>query len=625
MPLTPTGNLAFSGSAALNIFGSTNIALGPVVSTYSGTITFKSTTTGKTIAITNGSPINSSLIFDGVGGGWTFSTNINVSAGASHDITLVNYSSLDTNGKTVTGKSFTDSSNGTRTLTLGASTFTLSRQFGFSDPTGLTLNAGTSTISVASPNAGDAFMGGGKTYNNVHITAGPSGQTNITGTNTYNNLQITDSATGNDIVSIEDSVGSGTLTITGGNGNKGRVIIQSSTLVAQASLNFASVALTNVDFLSIAATGAAFSGTVIGDLGNNTGITFTTPVTRFWVGNSGNWSSTTHWSASSGGSSGASVPLPQDTAIFDLNSITSAGQTITFDCTGAAKDINFTGVLNNPVLALGSAINTLYATGAITLYSGITTTPSSLALVLLSGNTSTFTDAGVTINFPFYIITVGGQITLQDNLTTSDFFIHEAGTLDLNGFNTNTFLFDETNSATSSVSLGSGTMTLTGSGAVWSLVDNGSLTFNAGTSTVFIAATASDRSFSGGGVTYHNLYYSGAGAGVLDIEGDNTFSDIKFDAGLAGTFTGTQTVNTFTAVGTAGNEIDLSSTNPGDPWFLSKPNGTVVCDYLILTDSHAQGGALWYAGSHSVDNGGNSGWIFADPPTGSTSNFFLVF
>ena len=41
---------------------------------------------------------------------------------------------------------------------------------------------------------------------------------------------------------------------------------------------------------------------------------------RYWVGGAGNWSSTTKWSTTSGGASGASVPTSADDAIFDANS-----------------------------------------------------------------------------------------------------------------------------------------------------------------------------------------------------------------------------------------------------------------------------------------------------------------
>ena len=46
---------------------------------------------------------------------------------------------------------------------------------------------------------------------------------------------------------------------------------------------------------------------------------------RYWVGGSGTWSSTTKWSATSGGASGASVPTTADNVIFDANSDAGLG------------------------------------------------------------------------------------------------------------------------------------------------------------------------------------------------------------------------------------------------------------------------------------------------------------
>ena len=59
---------------------------------------------------------------------------------------------------------------------------------------------------------------------------------------------------------------------------------------------------------------------------------------RYWVGGTGSWttSSTTNWSASSGGSSGASVPTASDSVFFD-----QVG-TYTVTCTGALACLDFT-------------------------------------------------------------------------------------------------------------------------------------------------------------------------------------------------------------------------------------------------------------------------------------------
>jgi hypothetical protein len=62
---------------------------------------------------------------------------------------------------------------------------------------------------------------------------------------------------------------------------------------------------------------------------------------RYWVGGSGSWSSTTKWSATSGGASGASVPTASDNAIFDANSGT-AHYIVTVTDNATCADLTFT-------------------------------------------------------------------------------------------------------------------------------------------------------------------------------------------------------------------------------------------------------------------------------------------
>lgn len=61
---------------------------------------------------------------------------------------------------------------------------------------------------------------------------------------------------------------------------------------------------------------------------------------RYRVGTGGNWNDTSHWSTSSGGSSGASVPGSADNAIFDSNTPTS---TVTVDVAVDIVDLTCTG------------------------------------------------------------------------------------------------------------------------------------------------------------------------------------------------------------------------------------------------------------------------------------------
>ena len=77
---------------------------------------------------------------------------------------------------------------------------------------------------------------------------------------------------------------------------------------------------------------------------------------RYWVGDGGNWGDTDHWSTTSGGSGGESVPTQDDDVYFDANSFDTDSQSV--DMSGSANDecnfknMDWTGVTNNPNLII---------------------------------------------------------------------------------------------------------------------------------------------------------------------------------------------------------------------------------------------------------------------------------
>ena len=112
---------------------------------------------------------------------------------------------------------------------------------------------------------------------------------------------------------------------------------------------------------------------------------------RFWVsGGTGNWSSTTNWSASSGGASGASVPGSADTAAFNASS--GAG-TATVDSSVTIQILTMTGFTGT--LAFGTNTITLNSSG--TVYTGATTfTVTGTPLIIVNNPTATATTVNPT-------------------------------------------------------------------------------------------------------------------------------------------------------------------------------------------------------------------------------------
>ena len=144
---------------------------------------------------------------------------------------------------------------------------------------------------------------------------------------------------------------------------------------------------------------------------------------RFWVtGGTGNWNSTTNWSATSGGASGASVPGSGDTATFDAN---SGSGTVTLDISPDIQTLTMTGFTGT--LAFGTNTISLNSTG--TIFTGATTMTVSGTPQIICTNSSatarTITPTAVTeANSISFRVTAGTgtfSITSGNNVRNLDF------------------------------------------------------------------------------------------------------------------------------------------------------------------------------------------------------------
>ena len=487
-------NPTLTGTSLLNINGSLTFVSGMTV-TYTGLLTFYGDLPSYTITLA-GKTLGGVGFAGNAGGngGWTLQDAFSV---GNSTVTLTR-GSLNTNNQTVTCGSFNSSNSNTRSLTLGSSLITCSSSgtpWNFATVTGLTFNAGTSQIALIG--SSPTFAGGGLAYNNVVLNS--AGTVTISGVNTFSNLTRNGTAAvSNRLVLGASQTITGNLTIRGDSASN-RLFVLSSAMGTARVLTAASVSFANVDFQDISGAGAAspFSGTSLGNALGNSNINFTAAATRYWVGNSGSWNSAAEWSASSGGASGASVPLPQDTVIFDANSITLAGQTITVNMPRLGADINFSAVANNPILSFNSVASIIF--GSLTLGSNmtisggqnITFSPRSAVNLINSGRI--FTNL-------IFIDAIGGAVTIQDAFFSNGSLTLTRGTLTVNNQNVTAIGFGSSNSNTRTLNMGNGIWTLTGVASAWNTSTATNLNLNAGASTIVLNNnTINAKTFAGGG------------------------------------------------------------------------------------------------------------------------------
>lgn len=598
----------FAGSSALNIAGSLTLSAS-MTRTYTGAITFSSTATGKTITL-NGKTTASAVTFNGAGGGWTLQDAWNNGSGA---ITLTN-GSLNINGNTATWGVFSSDNSNTRTLTLGASTINCTG-WDFTTTTGLTFTCGTSIINFTG--TGNHHLGA-QTYATVNFIATSA---SLFENNTFTNLSRTNtSGYGIFYITGNSQTVTGTFTVTGNNNSNNRILVSSGQATAGVSstVTAATVSLANVDFQDVIGAGAAtWSGTSIGNCGRNSGITFTTPVNRYWIHPVGATADifNANWATSSGGAAGANFPLPQDTAIFDANSFGASGKTVQIVSETRMGNMNWAAATNSPTLNFGSTLNQY---GSITLTAAMSLTGSSN--ILFPGDySSMLISAGLTYPVSFNIFKVGGSLSLGDDLIITGSLNLNSGTLTggtFNANNCNVTALSVANSGTNvrALSMGSGLWVLTGT-APWQQSDPTNLTFTKGTGTIkFTNSSASSKTFAGGGLTYSNFWNATGSTGVVIITGSNTFADIKIDPGRTQQFTTgtTTTFATLTINGTIGNVITIGSVTAANHNLVKTGGGYVSGDYLSISRSQASG-ASFYAGANSTDGGNNTGWIFTAP------------
>jgi hypothetical protein len=325
---------------------------------------------------------------------------------------------------------------------------------------------------------------------------------------------------------------------------------------------------------------------------------------RYWRGGSGTWTDTSHWSTTSGGAGGASVPTSSDDAIFDANSFTANGQSVTVNTFSTIfsldmRTVSYTVTLN------GSG--SLVIDGDVTLSANATVT----AGLQIQASWCWFTQNGATIN---------GSVTLRNNawLDMQDAFSASAlnfgivsteryGKLTTNDYDVTvgsmSFYYVD------SIDFGSSVVTVTGGGM--NVLNATGSTFDAAAATFIYTGTGT---FNLNGSDVGTLRVHGTTSvtrshafGTLELKPGSTF--ISTTGGSSAT---THYVGNFLALGTSIAPITIKSSSVGLQHVFVKTSGTVNGQYLNIQDSVATGGATFNTAG-GTNNGNNSGWNFSAP------------
>lgn len=576
----------------------------------------------------------------GLGSGtWTLQDNLTVAYG----IELLG-GHLDFNDKDVTlsaGRLFLELSTH-KELSLGTGTITFLSTSDFTvddtiDPAECTINAETSTLVFS----GSGGLGNGDTNYPVTLyDVEMTGTSHLISTSSVASYwtfhDLTRTGTASKYCDLEFNYSptiTGTFTVNG-NSATNRMLVHSYTEGTYITITAATVSASNVDFLDIQGAGAAsWDLSAItggsGNAGHNAGITFTTPANCYWVDNSGEWSDIAHWASTSGGVAGSvRVPLVQDNAIFDANSITMDSRVVELDMPRTGN-IDLENVINTPQFdGDGAGAGSIYLYGDVVLGT-INWTPATT--YLYGRGTQNITSNSATFDCDIYSFNYGAVVQLEDDAILSDTenWYLRAGTFNLNKQDLTLGCFNSsTTTDTRSLVWGDategGTIEVHGTTNAWYMATaNFTMGENKGTLKIHGDSAVARNVYMAGITTYNNVIVSGSGAYTLTLTSAGFTCNIFYidRSEATKTISGNFTITANTGIYIPVNGVTMVTIANTD-WSTAAGN-IISVDYVAFSGgantSTASATGTWYAGTHSTGSP-QTNWQFV----GTTAPVFTT-
>lgn len=223
---------------------------------------------------------------------------------------------------------------------------------------------------------------------------------------------------------------------------------------------------------------------------------------RYWVGGTGAWNESTHWSATSGGQGGASIPSMNDDVIFDQHSFSANKQTVMVTTDAVCNNISWASIDKNVIFS--SAIDK-----KLTVHGNYTLSPLLLngfkgqTLFLSTLPTTTITTAGTTI-VGDWVFKGSGTWFLQDDVTTANNTSINLikGTLNTNNKNISCGYFNGCSNQVRTLNLGSSDITVKNT---WDFNQATNLTFVSAQSRIIFDTDVTSQNFKSGNLSYNSV------------------------------------------------------------------------------------------------------------------------
>ena len=240
---------------------------------------------------------------------------------------------------------------------------------------------------------------------------------------------------------------------------------------------------------------------------------------RFWVAGTGNWSDINHWSLTSGGVPGASVPLTADDAIFDALSGLTAPSVVTLDVAVLINTLDYSAVTTSFVFDSPIALNFELRGSIIGNPSGVLFTGVWPVIDMNTTLTGEDITSGGTIWIQDFDFT-GEMLSLIDDFNIGNAaFSVDSGGVNMSGNNVICGSFESLTTSTRTIDISNAN--ITANLGIWN-VDSTGLAWTSGGSEIFLGDNFGLGSFEGGSLIYDTL--RSTSATTLTYLDNNSFS-----------------------------------------------------------------------------------------------------
>lgn len=334
---------------------------------------------------------------------------------------------------------------------------------------------------------------------------------------------------------------------------------------------------------------------------------------RYWnPAGSANWNDPNVWALTDGGDpTGISTPNNTNDVYFTSTNNNNCTLTANAEC----NNIKFT----DGALTTGYSGNfnfntkTLSPFGDSVIFSSNMTRTGTGSLTLLKASGTVTLNTNNNISLPSCIVGSGLTLSLASNLTVSSgsFGLIGAGGIITNGYDLDLASLVANTNNVRNIDISNSEIIIRTNGIL--LISYGNLTLTSTGSLIrFVGTPLSDIPFYGAGMTWNDLSIETSGIRFVSIMDSNNINNIYISAGSKVKFNSnkTQTLNNPPQwIGTSLNPITINSSTSSSAGIISCPSGTSSCEYLVLKDNTATGGATFNV-LNGTNSGNVTGWNF---------------